>query len=152
MSSKTRLSTPFAAGLLVLAACAAAPSSTLRTVAVDEAFQLGLEEAVAVAGRPLRLGLADVMSDSRCPKGEQCVMAGEVRVQVWLQQGSSPRQTLELVQRPGRPGAPAPWPEAGVEIRLIDVQPGPVSGRTPARGDYRATLQLQEARSVSTAR
>lgn len=130
-------------GSLVVAACSAAgPAASgagrrappAQPVQPGQAFSLRVGE-VATAGS-LRLGLDAVLSDSRCPKGERCITAGDARVRVWLQQGAGPRMSRELVL------APSDARGAGEVVQLLRLEPYPVSGRATAPGAYVATLVL----------
>lgn len=108
---------------------------------------LGVAAVQGLQGTPppgdtLRVGFDAVTADSRCPKGERCVWAGEATLRVWLQSGSSARQTRELKLRPGMPAAEQAVQVQGNELRLLSLDPAPSSGRTLAAQDYTATLSV----------
>ncbi|MBB4842456.1 hypothetical protein HNP55_000971 [Paucibacter oligotrophus] len=135
------------AALLLMAvflpACGTAKPEEPRLVEVDTAFQLPLGASAQLRGSHLRLGFDAVLSDSRCPKGEQCVWAGEAVVRIWLQRASAGRQSLDLRLPPhAEPGSPSQ------ALRLIRLEPAPVAGKTFAQADYVATL-LIPAESLS---
>lgn len=134
---------------LALAACGVLPVSAMETVALDQDFVLKVGQAVSLAQSNVRVGL-DSVADSRCPKGEQCVRAGEARARIWLQAGSGPRQALELVQSAvsQTQGQGQANQALGLRVLFIRLDPSPVSGRTVAASDYRLTLKLQRADAV----
>ncbi|MCV2360725.1 hypothetical protein LNV08_17270 [Paucibacter sp. TC2R-5] len=97
----------------------------------------------------LRIGFEGVSADSRCPKGEQCMWAGDATVRVWLQQGTGPKELRELNAAEG----PAQTAYAyGYALRLLSLAPYPVSGKPIAAGDYVLTLKLRRGESTSTER
>lgn len=125
------------------AAMGAAPT---RRVAVDEAFRLKAGEAVVVD--ELQLGFEAVLQDSRCPKGEQCIVAGDVTLRLWLQQGAGERLTRDL--RLAASGA-ATARALGHDVQLLALDPYPVSGRPVKATDYVATLKVGRSRGPAPA-
>lgn len=97
------------------------------------------QQAVAAGADGLRIGFDGVAADSRCPKGEQCVWAGDATVRVWLQARGAPREHVELHTAPGRLRSVV---SAGHTLQLLDLRPWPVSGRAIAAPDYAAQLLL----------
>lgn len=113
--------------LALLAGCA---SVTAPDKPIEGPVALG---QTAYVGGPAVTPLA-VLEDSRCPKGVQCVWAGQVRVKVRVTGGSWSKE-LELNNREGVPVADG-------ELRLIAVTPERVKDRSfPAR-DYRFTFRF----------
>jgi len=105
------------------------------------------ETAVSADGS-WRIGFDTVTSDSRCPRGERCVWAGEATVSAWVQAGTGPRRLVEL--RSSGTGASAAG--VGQALRLLRLEPYPVSGRQVAPGAYTATLLLAPAASAAPER
>ncbi|MDT9001667.1 hypothetical protein RQP53_20490 [Paucibacter sp. APW11] len=122
-----------------LAACSSAAPEAPLAVAVGTAFTLPVGGTAQVGQTGVRVGVEAVSADSRCPKGAQCVWAGQASVRVWLQQGRGDRQTLDL-HLPAMAGPPVQ--AFGHQVQLLQLDPLPVSGKPIARADYRATLLL----------
>ncbi len=120
-------------------ACSAVGPDALPTSAAGREFSLRAGESANTEAGGLRVGFDGVSADSRCPKGERCVWAGDAVVQVWLQRGAEPRERLELHAAPGNGQAAQAM---GHELRLVRLDPYPVSGRPIAQRDYVATLTL----------
>jgi hypothetical protein len=118
-----------------------------REAALGEAFRLRLGESARVESEALEVGFRDVLGDSRCPKGEQCIREGEAIVRVWLQKGDEARDTLELRTSPKEAGAAG---ARGFEVRLLRLDPYPVTGRTLEPGQYVATLELSRGSGASS--
>ncbi len=134
-----------AAALLVCpltwAACTHAGPVPAPLVELGQSFSLRVGESARTAGS-LQVGFESVSNDSRCPKGVQCVWAGDAILKVWLQQGSGPRTAHELHAGPGfSPSVVA----LGHELRLVRLEPFPVANRVIVQSDYVATLSLQHS-------
>ncbi len=81
---------------------------------------------------------ASILEDSRCPKGEQCIVAGKARIAVEISvEGSAPK-TVELGTLEGSGEVDV----AGFELQLVRLDPYPVSGREIRAEEYVATLSL----------
>jgi len=108
----------------------AGPGLTLR---------LRAGESAQAADGAVRVGFDAVTADSRCPRGEQCVQAGDATVRVWLEYPAGPRQTFLLRTAPGPAQAAR---GAAHELRLLRLEPEPVSRRATAAREVTATLRL----------
>jgi len=108
-------------------------------IELGQSFSLRVGEVGQTADGVWRVGFEGVSADSRCPKGEQCVWAGDAIARVWLQQGRGPRAAGELHTAQG---ATQTLRLQGLELRLLRLDPYPVSGRTVALGEHVATLSL----------
>lgn len=124
---------------LVPAAGSIAGSSQPHGAKLGESFTLRIGESAQIEAESLQIGVEDVSADSRCPRGEQCIREGDATVRVWLQKAPGPRERLELRTAPKEQGA---MTYLSYDVRLVRLDPYPTSGRTIARGDYVATLEL----------
>jgi len=130
---------------LVSVVCGVGGSSEPDTVALGESFNLRLGESAQIEAEALQIGFEDVSADSRCPTGERCIWEGDATVRVWLQKASETREAHELHTSPKEQGAVS---YLSYEVRLLRLDPYPVSGNTIARGDYRATLEVTRGSSA----
>ena len=113
-------------GLLV-AGCAAPLSPG------DGVARAGLNERVYVDG--LYVTPLEVIEDSRCPVGVQCVSAGRTRLMVRIDLGAR-SETAEL-------GSDMPLQVADGTLSLVDVQPALRPGEQPGRDNpYRFGLRF----------
>jgi hypothetical protein len=125
--------------LILAAGCAASSSSTLDAeLNVD--FDLQHGQSAQIAGAELSVGFIDVVSDSRCGKGENCITAGDGVVRIWLEAGSGSRQEDTLHTRRDGPGVVS---YAGYEVRLVALNPPRISGVVIPAADYRITLRVE---------
>lgn len=116
-----------------------------RKVALGESFTLRVGESALLEVEALRIGFQAVPTDSRCPKGENCIWEGDAIVRVWVQRGSGAKEERELHTSEREPGAAdfESW-----TIRLVALDPYPVSGRTIRQADYIATLRVTRGSSA----
>ncbi|MCV2355241.1 hypothetical protein LNV09_13885 [Paucibacter sp. B2R-40] len=132
----------FAISLAWAAPLLAAPL-TSEEQASAQTINLKIGESAQARDEPaLRIGFAGVAADSRCPKGAQCIWAGEATVRVWLQRGNEPKLTLELTSSSG---SVKTLQVLDQELSLLDLSPYPVAGKAPAEEDYTATLSLSRS-------
>lgn len=111
------------------------------------------QSAMLAASADLRIGFDGVLADSRCPKGEQCLRAGEAIVKVWLQRAAGPRQVLELAGPVAESQRQAPLPQAmGHQFIFIRLEPYPVSSRAVLPADYVLTLSVRPGTDQEAAR
>ncbi len=127
---------------LACSACSAAGPAPPLVIDLDKAFSLRVGEAAKTADGALHVGFEQVTADSRCPRGEQCVWAGDATARVWLQQGTGPRLPRELHTAPGAQQATR---LAGYELHLNRLDPYPTSGRVVAPDAAVVTLTLSRA-------
>jgi len=115
---------------------AAAPESAR----VGREFTIKVGRTVTLKGEPLRLRFVRVPSDSRCPTGVECVLAGNAEVLIEASAGGArSRRTLSLNTnaRQGRAG------EASYHhytVKLVSLSPYPSNTRKLRQSQYVATL------------
>jgi hypothetical protein len=126
-------------------ACDVAATSAPRSVAFGDAFELKVGESVMIEDGALLIGFEDVSADSRCPKGEQCIREGDATVRIGVQGARGPKEVLDLHTSSREPATVS---DPGCEVRLLRLEPYPVTGRTIPRGDYVATIEVTRGSSV----
>jgi len=144
-----KLAAVTALATLMWTACTVAGPLPPAPVELGQPFALKIGESAHFAGQALRVGFAGVVADSRCPKGEHCVWAGDATVRVWLQQGAEQKQSLELHTAVGAAQAAR---VGNHELRLLRLDPYPVSGRDIASAEQLATLALSPATGAAPER
>jgi hypothetical protein len=134
---------------LAWTACSMAGPAQQARFEFGKDFSLRAGEFAQAADGALRIGFEGVTADSRCPKGEQCVWAGDAIARVWLQQGSGPRQPRELHTAMGAARVAS---ALGHDLRLVRLDPFPVAGKVIAKPDYVATLTLSRNSTTESER
>ena len=128
--------------LLACSACSSVGSAPPVRTAPGQPFSLRVGESARDG--PLVIGFEGVTADSRCPKGERCIWAGDATVRVWLQQSDGPRRTHEL-----HTAAIATQVENAPKhgLRLMRLDPVPISGKAIGQSEYVATIVRDDGAS-----
>jgi hypothetical protein len=122
---------------LVWTGCSVAGPAAPARFEPSESFSLKVGDSAQTADGALRIGFEGVTADSRCPKGVQCMWAGDAVVRLWLQRGAGQKQVRELhTARGATQAAPAP----DQDVQLLRLEPYPVAGKTLGPADYVLTL------------
>jgi hypothetical protein len=111
-----------------------------RTAPLGTAFQLRPGESATITGEQLDVRFDRVTGDSRCPRGAQCIRAGDVRIAVTVQKSGGASAILELMTPSPRP-AGATYQQYRIE--LAAVEPVPEVGRQVRPEEYVATLLVR---------
>jgi hypothetical protein len=134
-----RLAITAIAASIAWTSCSLAEPVRPVPMASGQSFSLKAGESAHSDQPALQLGFVAVTGDSRCPKGERCVVAGDATVRIWLRQGPGPMQTHELHAAPGAGQALSVGEH---ELRLLRLEPYAITGRAIAPADYVATFML----------
>ena len=115
----------------------------------DKAFQLNTPftlqpgQTVACDCGGLSLTFREVVEDSRCPKGVNCIQAGQAVARLSILHNDQ-NQTISLTV-PGLSEEAGTIATAGnYQIQLQRLEPYPEEGDSLDPEDYRATLVVQE--------
>ena len=112
-----------------------APRGT--TLAAASELRLELGQTIAVDDGALEITFSEVISDSRCPKGETCFWEGDAVIRLAARSGAD-AGAIELHTASRGPHADV---FAGWSIELLALDPTPVAGK-PAPLAYVATLRV----------
>jgi hypothetical protein len=122
-----------------LTSCAVAGAPSPVEVTFDTPFPLAVGATAVLESAHLQVRFEDVTADSRCPKGEQCITEGDAVVRIAAKQGSDAEEMFELHTSPKATQAVAVGDHG---VRLVRLDPPPVSGRQTDRAAYVATLEI----------
>ena len=120
-------------------ACALASDSgnpVATSPALDQAFTLKAGTSAMLDTENLQVEFAGVLSDSRCPRGTQCITAGEAVLRIWLSKAPAARESRDLKTTPNAGEAVY----GAYRIRLLMLDPYPTADRTIRPSDYVVTL------------
>ncbi|WP_299454486.1 hypothetical protein [uncultured Microscilla sp.] len=112
-------------------------------VVLSTPFELELG-GKAKLGNALNLEFKEVMEDSRCPEGTQCVWQGRVK----LLFVANNDQKMDLTLEAGKPQL-ARFDYQGFTIELLNVVPYPVAGNAN-QGVYKATVVVTQSPSFGS--
>jgi len=128
------------AQVLILTACASASNSGnpgAPSAKLNQSFSLKVGTSTSVDGEGIQVGFDAVIADSRCPKGAQCIVAGDATIRVWLARTSQARETRDLKT------APADAAQTVINsyrLTLSSLAPEPTVDGPPRASDYVAAL------------
>ncbi len=126
------------------------PASKPVTIRLEQPFSLAIgQRALLKEPDELELTLQNV-EDSRCPRGAQCVWAGEAIVTLAVRSASQPPSTHHLTLGPDP--SKRELQLGNMTLRLLDVLPYPEVKTTIEPSAYRVTFILHIAQSGSTKR
>jgi hypothetical protein len=123
--------------VLVLSAgsCASAPTPLSQNNRSEVVLAPG--GVHRIAGTDLTLVLEAVAQDSRCPKGVNCVWAGDAAVRIRLE----PPPTAYTLHT--NDGFEREIAHGNVRVRLVSLTPEPTADGPPRPDTYRATLSIE---------
>ena len=118
----------------VTAACGPAPV----TAALGEQFMLYSGKTAVISGEKLKIEFIKVASDSRCPWGAECAVAGEAQCQMLITYANS-KTSLTFIQQ----GTDDNSIDFNVFKITYQLQPYPVSGDDIKSTDYRLKMTVK---------
>jgi hypothetical protein len=127
-----------AASIALVTGCVASAESPTE-VLLESNFPLQVGQSANVVEANLKVGFLGVISDSRCPEGEACVWEGDAIVRIWLQKTGGAKDEFEL-HTSSRGQNVAVY--KGFSVRLVAVNPAPVSGVEIIAANYVTTFQV----------
>ena len=123
--------------VLLLVGLCGPPSSE---ASLEAEFPIAPGQTVSIRSETLKMRFTSVVADSRCPKGEQCIVAGNAEILLELEAKDSETLSVSLntlnEPREARFGTYA--------VRLIRLDPAPVMNQTIDPAKYIATLFVQK--------
>lgn len=131
--------------LIALIACGAqAKVRGRKTVRLNQNFVLRVGQEATVAEQKLNVKFVSVPEDSRCPKGVNCIWAGNVRVMLHVSKAKSKPSKVELSLNPRDfpDGEAANYGD--YKLKLVKVDPYPVQDQQLSAGDYTVTLSVSK--------
>ena len=111
------------------------------TSAPGEPSRIRVGQTLQVPDAGASLTFEAVRSDSRCPKGTQCIRAGEAVVALAWRDSKGESTVLTLNVPPGR-GATRVW--QGHAIEVVRLEPEAEADVRIAPGDYVVTLGVRK--------
>ncbi|MBI2957356.1 MAG: hypothetical protein HYY32_00795 [Chloroflexi bacterium] len=126
-----------AVAVSLVASCLRQPTET--SAALGQKVSLAPGQAVSIQGERLSIRFVEVVTDSRCPTGVNCIRAGEVSTLVDITfRDSSHRQVFT---QPGSAQGKAGFEDYEI---TFEVQPYPQAAKQISKEDYRLTLEVNK--------
>jgi hypothetical protein len=126
--------------VVAFAACSNAPVFEVAQYSSIQPFDVVLAPGEQIlVDDTFTVAFTDITEDSRCPIDAVCVWMGNAAVVLGLTAGSGPTHALTL----NTGVVPNSAAHSGYRIRLVDVDPKPVSSSSIQRREYRAKLHIE---------
>jgi hypothetical protein len=122
--------------LFFLMVASAEPSHREKRAQLDREFTLKVGEQVFIKEAGLKISFSEVAEDSRCPKGVQCIWAGNGRVVLQVSQSGKKAAAVEL----NTGVEPKQHRFQDYDIKLVGLNPYPQNDVKLNRSDYAATF------------
>jgi len=123
--------------IILLVGCAG--QSTTSNVNLGQEFNLAPNHSVSIIGEPLNIKFIEVVSDSRCPTGVQCIWAGEVSCLVEITLNNS--KTQKTITQPGSSLVKTDFNGYMITAK---VEPYPKANQSIEKEDYRLQLKIEK--------
>jgi hypothetical protein len=123
---------------LLLLAAGLSCSNGKITAALGQEFTIPAGQTAAISGEDLSLQFIEVTADSRCPKGAECIWAGEAKCRMRVTyQGSVSEMILTLSA--GTINPPDLFNKYALEFQL---EPYPELGKKISDSDYELLMTI----------
>lgn len=118
----------------------AEPPRKVKRAALGQEFTLKVGQEVSIKEAGLKITFASVAEDSRCPKGVDCIWAGNGKIVVKISKGGSKPTELQL--NTGIEPKQLRFDE--YDIKFIQLNPYPEHKSPIKPGSYAATLVISK--------
>lgn len=109
------------------------------TASLGQEFTLPVGEKVSIEGEELTIKFVEVLGDSRCPAGVQCIQAGEAQCQLRFTYVGSPADMT--IVHPG--GGDVSATDYFIMYKIVfKLQPYPQAGQQIAASDYKLVMTV----------
>lgn len=114
-----------------------------KEAALDQAFSLKHGQAALIKAAGLKIRFTAVIEDSRCPQGEQCIRAGNAKVELELKHDKEKPMIIRLDTAAGLQEATY----QGYTVKLVSLDPYPKASAAIRPADYTATVVVHKQES-----
>ena len=123
------------AAVILLAGCT--NQAVKASAELGQQFSLTPGQSASIDGEPFEVKFVEVISDSRCPSGVQCIWAGEASCSIEITYNDSTFQ--QVLTQSGSGIAKTSFKEYEM---TFDIQPYPEAGQNIEKNDYRLQLEV----------
>jgi hypothetical protein len=107
---------------------------------LNREFKIGLNETAILPAENIWVKFTEVTEDSRCPINVQCIWAGRAKIVVTIGKDSQNIGDFVLTSGGGSPELAVQNFAKNYNIKLVDLQPAPISGSQTRKSAYIVTL------------
>jgi hypothetical protein len=129
---------------IAIASCA--PKSDYKTFSLGDSFSLTVGQSASIDGDDLAIKFIDVIADSRCPSGVECIWQGEVACLVEITHSGTGQEKVLTY-----PGLTQELSKAqfGSYQFTFSVEPYPEAGEEIEKSAYRLNLSVTKTPPLS---
>lgn len=109
-----------------------------KRIRLQHDFELRLGRQAIVKEAGLKVTFVELVEDSRCPEGVDCIWAGNGKIKLTVRKGNRKSVTFEL----NTMTAPKNFTYQNYEISLVNLAPYPKINVETKKQDYVATLKV----------
>jgi hypothetical protein len=124
-------------GILFLGGSCTSPES--HTANLGQEFTLPIGQTASIQGEQLKIKFVQVVGDSRCATGVECIWQGEVSCKLQITYHKA--LFTKVITQPGLTGEPAITDFADYQLQF-DVLPYPEKGEQIQTRDYRLEMVI----------
>jgi len=111
-----------------------------EVIRLGEEFALKINKKAVIEGEGLTVVFESVLEDGRCPKGVDCIWAGNARIRI---RSSKQGQTPAIIELNTYDG-PKSSSYLEYEVRLVELKPRPKASEAVRPHEYIATLMIKK--------
>jgi hypothetical protein len=111
-----------------------------KVIVLEQEFKLKIGESAKSTGEGLEIQFNSVAEDSRCPRGVNCVWAGNAKVLLKIKRDAGKPADVELNTNIN----PKTSRYSEYELRLKELRPYPEADATIKSSDYEVTLTVHK--------
>lgn len=122
-------------------------SNRPREIPLDQEFELKIGQEANIKSERLKVKFVSVLEDSRCPKGVNCIQAGQGRVALQVTTPNKKSETVEL-------STDLPKQErefGGYQVKLVSLNPYPKMDNPVKPAEYVLILNVSKNHSSGNA-
>lgn len=105
----------------------------------EQAISVRLAKQKKASRSKLTVKFVELVEDSRCPEGTQCVWAGNAKIKIQVKSANEPAETFELNTNTGATGATY----GRYVINFINLTPTPKANVRLKQSSYTATFAIR---------
>jgi hypothetical protein len=129
---------------IAIASCA--PETDYKTFSLGDSFNLTVGQSASIDGHDLAIKFIDVIADSRCASGVECIWQGEVACLVEITHSGTGQE--KVLPYPGLTQEPSKAQFGSYQF-TFSVEPYPEAGKEIKKSEYRLNLLVTKVLPLS---
>lgn len=124
--------------LFAVASIGSQQSCADEAVKIGEQFDVQFNHTALIQEINTSITFQSVLQDSRCPKGVQCIAAGNAKIEILVREGQKEPVSIQLNTADGAGEAQF----GNYLIQLVDLKPYPSANQQSKSEEYIATFHV----------